>query len=398
MQQLILINSDPRQTRVAVIENGELQEIYVELSHKPELVGNIYKGKIVRLLPGMQAVFIDIGIERTAFLHQANFTSKLREGQELLVQVIKDPVDGKGARLTTELTLSSRSLVFVSTLKQLSISSKIVATAERERLQQLLAANDAESISNFIIRTAAANAPSLENDKAYLLNKWQEIMSAAKSAKTGDLIYKDPALPIRAFRDIITHDNAKVLIDDAKLLPELQDYVAVFMPNFNGSIEVYTAARPLFDEYKLKDEINIALERKVPLKNGGYLIIDQHEAMTTIDVNTGSYVGNKNLESTVYSTNMEAVDIICKQIRLRNLGGIIIIDFIDMRKREHMDQVLQELNKKILRDKIKTKINDFSPLGLIEMTRQRVRPSLQQTLCKQCQACQGNGVIIADII
>lgn len=398
MKQLILINSNSRQTRVAVIENGELQEIYVELAHKPELVGNIYKGKIVRLLPGMQAVFIDIGIERTAFLHQANFTSKLREGQELLVQVIKDPVDGKGARLTTELTLSSRSLVFVSTLKQLSISSKIVDLSECERLRNLLVANDSGVASNFIIRTAAIGAPSLQNDKAYLLNQWQEIISASKSAKSGDLLYKDPNLSLRVFRDIITHDDAKVIVDDAELLPELQNYVTEFMPNFNGSIELHASEIPLFDEYKLKEEINIALERKIPLKSGGYLIIDQHEAMTTIDVNTGSYVGNKNLETTVYSTNMEAVDVICKQIRLRNLGGIIIIDFIDMRKREHMDQVLQELNKKILRDKVKTKINDFSPLGLIEMTRQRVRPSLQQVLCKQCPACQGNGVVIADII
>lgn len=398
MKQLILINYDSKQTRVAVIENGELQEIYVELSNKPELVGNIYKGKIVRLLPGMQAVFIDIGIERTAFLHQAKFTSKLREGQELLVQVIKDPVDGKGARLTTALTLSSRSLVFVSTLKQLSISSKIVDPAERERLQKMLVANDLGFLNNFIIRTAAIGAPSLENDKVYLLNKWQEILSASKSAKTGDLIYKDSNLPLRVFRDIITHESARVLIDDSKLLSELQDYATKFLPNFNGSIELYTSARPLFDEYKLKHEIDIALERKIPLKSGGYLIIDQHEAMTTIDVNTGSYVGNKNLETTVYSTNMEAVEVICKQIRLRNLGGIIIIDFIDMRKREHMDQVLQELNKKVLRDKIKTKINDFSPLGLIEMTRQRVSPSLQQTLCKQCPNCRGNGVIVADII
>jgi ribonuclease G len=398
MQQLILINSEPRQTRVAVIENGALQEIYIELSHKPELVGNIYKGKIVRLLPGMQAVFIDIGIDRTAFLHQANFTSKLREGQELLVQVIKDPVDGKGARLTTELTLSSRSLVFVSTLKQISISSKIVESAERERLQSLLVANDTGFTSNFIIRTAAENAPTLENDKAYLLNKWHQILSASKCAKTGDLIYKDPNLPLRVFRDIITHDNVNVLIDDPKLLPELQSYVAEFMPNFNGTIDVYTSAVPLFDEYKIKDQITTALERKVPLKNGGYLIIDQHEAMTTIDVNTGSYVGSKNLETTVHATNMEAIDVICKQIRLRNLGGIIIIDFIDMRKREHMDQVLQELKTQVSRDKIKTKINDFSPLGLIEMTRQRVRPSLQQTLCKQCPNCQGNGVIMTDII
>lgn len=398
MKQLILINSEPRQTRVAVIENGELQEIYIDLAHKPELVGNIYKGKIVRLLPGMQAVFIDIGIERTAFLHQANFTSKLREGQELLVQVIKDPVADKGARLTTELSLSSRSLVFVSTLKQLTISSKITDPSERERLQNLLVANDPELVNNFIIRTAAIGASSLANDKAYLLNKWQEIIFTSKSAKCGDLIYKDPNLSLRVFRDIITYDNTKVLVDDAKLLPELQDYVTKFMPSFNGSIELYAAATPLFDEYKLKDEINIALERKIALNNGGYLIIDQHEAMTTIDVNTGSYVGNKNLETTVYATNMEAIDVICKQIRLRNLGGIIIIDFIDMRKREHMDQVLQELNKKILRDKIKTKINDFSPLGLIEMTRQRVRPSLQQIMCKQCPACQGNGVIIADII
>ncbi len=398
MKQLILINSDSKQTRVAVIENNELNELYVELSRKPELVGNIYKGKIVRLLPGMQAVFIDIGIERTAFLHQANFTSKLREGQELLVQVLKDPVDGKGARLTTELTLSSRSLVFVSALKQFSISSKIIETAERERLQQLLVANNAKLANNFIIRTAAQGVTSLENDKTYLLNKWQEIISASKTAKCGELIYKEPNLSLRTFRDVITENNAKVIVDAVELLPELQGYVTEFMPNFNGILEAYIAEKPLFDEYRLKDEINTALERKVLLKSGGYLIIDQHEAMTTIDVNTGSYVGNKNLETTVFSTNMEAVDVICKQIRLRNLGGIIIIDFIDMRKRNNMDQVLQELNKKILRDKVKTKINDFSPLGLIEMTRQRVRPNLQQILCKQCPSCQGNGVIIADII
>jgi len=214
----------------------------------------------------MHTVFVDIGIERTAFLHQTNFTSKLREGQELLVQVIKDPVDGKGACLTTGLTLSSRSLVFVPALKQLSISSKIVDPVERERLQNLLVANDSGFANNFIIRTAAIGAPSLENDKAYLLNKWQEIISAAKSAKTGDLIYKDSKLPIRVFRDIITHENVKVLIDDSKLLPELQDYVTEFLPNFKGSIDMYIDSIPLFDEYKLKNEINIALERKIPLK------------------------------------------------------------------------------------------------------------------------------------
>ncbi len=398
MKQQILINSNAKQTSIAVIEDSEIQEIYIELSQKPELVGNIYKGRIVRLLPGMQAVFIDIGMERTAFLNQADFSSKLREGQDILVQVIKDPVDGKGARLTTALSISSRSLVFVPTLKQISFSSKITDSLERERLQNLLVANDTELSNNFIIRTAAIGVLSLDNDKAYLLKKWQEIMSAFKSAKSGDLIYKDLDLSFRAFRDIITQDNAQVIVDQPKLVSEFMHYVAKFMPNFHGTIEAYNDTRPLFDVYNIKNEINNALQRKISLKSGGYLIIDQHEAMTTIDVNTGSYVGNINLETTVYSTNIEAIDVICKQIRLRNLGGIIIIDFIDMRKRKHIDQVLQELNKKLLRDNIRTKINNFSPLGLIEMTRQRVRPSLQQTLCKQCPVCQGNGVILADII
>lgn len=398
MKQQILINSNARQTRVAVIEDSEIQEIYIEFSQKPELVGNIYKGKIVRLLPGMRTVFIDIGAERTAFLHQADFTSKLREGQDILVQVVKDPVDGKGALLTTKLSIASRSLVFVSTLKHTSVSWQITELSERERLQCLLEANDTGVSNNFIIRTAAIGAQSLDNDKSFLLKKWQEIMNTSETAKSGELIYKDFNLSLRVFRDMITEDSARVIVDNPMLLTEFNNYIAEFMPSFHGIVEAYVDTPPLFDVYKIKDEINIALQRKVLLKRGGYLIIDQHEAMTTIDVNTGSYIGNKNFETTVFSTNIEAVSVICKQIRLRNLGGIIIIDFIDMRKREHMEQVLQELNKKLLLDSIRTTVNGFSPLGLIEMTRQRSRPSLQQILCKQCSECQGNGVILADII
>lgn len=403
MREEILINVTPREARVALVENGTLHEIYIERANKLGLVGNIYKGRVVRVLPGMQAAFIDIGLERTAFLHQADLLlqeppisieSVLREGQELLVQIVKDPVNGKGARLTTDLSIASRSLVFVPRLNQLSISLKIIDPLERERLKLLLTANGEDDASNFIIRTVAEGVQTLEKDKSYLLKQWAKITHRIPFTKSGELVYQDLSLILRTLRDIVSDKTERIRVDDPNQVPTIKEFISDFVPEFVGQIDTYQDLRPIFDLYGINDEINKALQRKVPLKSGGYLIIDQTEAMTTIDVNTGAFVGNKNLEETVYRTNLEAVGSLCRQLRLRNLGGIIIIDFIDMNDDEHCDRVLRALENELLRDNVKTTISSsFSPLGLLEMTRKRTRESLQHCLCEQCHTCNGRGFV-----
>lgn len=402
MSEEILINVTSREARVALVENGILQEIYIERANRLGIVGNIYKGRIVRVLPGMQAAFVDIGLERTAFLHQADYLLQeppipietvLRQGQELLVQIIKDPVNGKGARLTTDLSIASRSLVLVPRLSQLSISLKIIDPLERERLKSLLTADGSDNTANFIIRTVAEGVQSLEKDKAYLLKQWAKITNKIPFAKCGELIYQDLGLIPRTLRDVVSDKTERIRVDDPSQILYIKEFIADFVPDCVATVEEYNDARSIFDLYGINDEINKALQRKVPLKSGGYLIIDQTEAMTTIDVNTGAFVGNKNLEETVYRTNLEAVGILCRQLRLRNLGGIIIVDFIDMHDAEHRDRVLRALEKELLRDNVKTTISSFSPLGLLQMTRKRTRESLQHCLCEPCHTCNGRGFI-----
>ena len=412
MSEEILINVTPQETRIAVVENGVLQEIYIERTRRRGLVGNIYKGRVSRVLPGMQAAFVDIGLERTAFLHASDIINQpvewssseerrvgqiaelVKEGQELTVQVLKDPLGTKGARLTTQLTVPSRYLVLMPTARNIGISQKVEDETERQRLKDIVAgmADDMES-GGYIIRTAAegADAESLRADMEYLKKLWGSIDRQVANAAPGSVIYEDMPLVLRALRDLVDLDVEKVRIDSRENYKRALAFAQQFVPQVAPRIEYYPGERPIFDLYGVEDEVQKALERKVLLKSGGYLIIDQTEAMTTIDVNTGAYVGHRTLEETIFKTNLEAAHAITRQLRLRNLGGIIIIDFIDMLEDDHKQQVLAALEKNLERDRAKSHISEVSMLGLVEMTRKRTRESLEHVLCSQCPTCQGRG-------
>lgn len=439
MTEEILVNVTPRETRVAVVENGMLQELHIERGWRRGVVGNIYKGKVQRVMPGMQAAFVDIGLDRAAFLHandifRANvvpaidaalenaldgalegdiavaaaapvqapaaaaqivpsITELLRDGQEIVVQVVKDPIGGKGARLTTQVSIPSRYLVLLPQSKVIGVSSRIEDEAERQRLKSLVSVGGQPH--GYIVRTNAESQPAeaLAEDVAYLGRAWSLIEKNVRTAKVGECIYEDLSLPMRAVRDLIRRDVEKVKVDSRETCDRLRTFAAQYMPGLAEKIEHYVGARPVFDLYGVEDEIQRALEKEVPLKSGGYLVIDQTEAMTTIDVNTGSFLGQRNLEETVYRTNLEAAQSVARQLRLRNLGGIIIIDFIDMIDPEHRRQVLRTLEKSLARDHAKTTVYDFSPLGLVEMTRKRTVESLQRQLSEPCHECSGRGTL-----
>ena len=404
MSEEILINVTPQETRIAVAENGVLQEIYVERSRRRGLVGNIYKGRISRVLPGMQAAFVDIGLERTAFLHASDIvnqpvewasmeerrvgiiTDLVKEGQEVTVQVIKDPLGTKGARLTTHITLPSRYLVLMPAARNVGISQKIEGEEDRQRLKDLVTslAGGMEG-GGYIVRTAAeeADPDALRADMDYLRKLWDSVRDSTTNATPGTVIYEDLPLVLRALRDLVDVDIEKVRIDSRENYKKALSFAEEFVPQVAPRIEYYPGERPIFDLYGIEDEIHKALERKVLLKSGGYLIIDQTEAMTTIDVNTGAYVGHRTLEETIFKTNLEAAQAIVRQLRLRNLGGIIIIDFIDMLEEDHKRQVLTALEKNLERDRAKSHISEVSALGLVEMTRKRTRESLEHELCSQ---------------
>ena len=410
MSEEILINVTPRETRVALVENGALQEVYIERARRRGLVGKIYRGKVCRVLPGMQAAFVDIGLERAAFLHAsdatprtaeavtesndtvADITRLLHEGQVISVQVIKDPLGTKGARLTMQITIPSRYLVFVPNVANVGISQKIEDEQERVRLRDIiqLFMTDQDG-GGYIARTAAEGASSdaLRADMLFLSKLWQSVSEAEKDAKSGTVIYDDLPLTIRVMRDMLGDQIEKVRIDSRESYSRAQEFCNQFMPDLNAVIEYYPGERPIFDIYGIEDEIHKALDRKVQLKSGGYLILDQTEAMTTVDVNTGGYVGHRNLEETIFKTNLEAAQSIARQLRLRNLGGIIIIDFIDMSDEEHKRQVLRALQKCLDRDHVKTQITEVSSLGLVEMTRKRTRESLEHVMCETCPTCSG---------
>jgi ribonuclease G len=409
MTEEILINVTPPETRVAVIENGVVQEVIIERTSSRGLVGNIYKGRVCRVLPGMQAAFVDIGLERAAFLHASgiqapgpgndnradNITELVREGDELVVQVVKDPLGTKGARLTTQVSIPSRYLVFLPTMGNAGISQKIEDEAERRRLREILGQflGDVEPPGGYIARTAAdgVSREALEADMGFLARLWQSIQARYKEAPPGQLIHADLPLALRALRDLVGPDVEKVRVDSQETWQRARQFVDQFIPDMPTRIEYYPGERPIFDLYGVEDEIQKALERKVQLKSGGHLVIDQTEAMTTIDVNTGAFVGHRNLEETIFKTNLEAAQAICRQLRLRNLGGIIIIDFIDMSEEEHKRQVLRALEKCLARDHAKTHITEVSALGLVEMTRKRTRESLEHVLCEPCPCCGGRG-------
>ena len=408
MSEEILINITPMESRVAVVENGVLQEVHVERTQKRGIVGNIYKGKVVRVLPGMQAAFVDIGLERAAFIHAAEISTRegsavesigalVHEGQSLIVQVTKDPIGTKGARLTTHLSIPSRYLVYMPRTAHVGISLKIEDEAERERLKQVVAdcvaAEGIEETGGFILRTAAEGAGSDEIlvDIRYLRRLWEQIAGQMQTAKTPSVIYEDLSLALRTLRDLVNPKIEKIRIDSRETFGKITQFVDELMPEIADRLEHYPGERPIFDLYGVEDEIQRAMERKVPLKSGGYLIVDPAEAMTTIDVNTGAFVGHRTLEETIFKTNLEAATAIARQLRLRNIGGIIIIDFIDMEDEEHQRQVLRTLEKQLERDHAKTNIIGITELGLVQMTRKRTRESLEQVLCEPCSACQGRG-------
>ena len=422
MSEELLVNVTPRETRVAVVENGMLQELHIERGSQRGVVGNIYKGKVQRVMPGMQAAFVDIGLDRAAFLHandifrssqldagevddppsappmqvQIPITELLRDGAEIVVQVVKDPIGSKGARLTTQISIPSRYLVLLPRSRVIGVSARIEDEDERARLKSLIGERTpAGSTQGYIVRTNAEGQPAeaLGEDIAYLSRVWKLIEETSTTAAVGSCIYEDLNLPLRAVRDLIRRDVEKVKVDSRETCERLREFAAQYMPALADKIEHYSGARPIFDMYGVEDEIQHALEKEVPLKSGGYLVIDQTEAMTTVDVNTGSFLGQRNLEETVYRTNLEAAQSVARQLRLRNLGGIIIIDFIDMVDAEHRRQVLRTLEKSLVKDHAKTTVYDFSPLGLVEMTRKRTVESLQRQLSEPCHECSGRGTV-----
>ncbi|BCM25743.1 ribonuclease G [Methyloradius palustris] len=408
MTEEILINYTPQETRVAIIENGIVQELHVERQSSSSLVGNVYRGTVCRVLPGMQSAFVDIGLQRAAFLHvadvvdcnegetQKNIQDVLREGQSLIVQVIKEPIGSKGARLTTQISIAGRFLVYLPQQDHIGVSQRIADEAEREKLRDRLVKLLPENHKGgYIIRTMAEDATDddLKSDVAYLHKVEENIQSASKSAATRTLVFQDLNLCMRVLRDVASTDTKRILVDSRENFQQLLAFATSYTTTNASLLEHYQGERPLFDTYNVEAEIAKAMSRKVELKSGGYLIIDQTEALTTVDVNTGGFVSGINLADTIFRTNIEACKCIARQLRLRNLGGIIIIDFIDMDDDEQRAAVLAELNLAVASDRTRISVSGFSALGLVEMTRKRTRESLSHILCEACSYCKGSGAL-----
>ncbi len=416
MQQDILINWSPQETRVAVVESGAVQELHVERTLERGLVGNVYLGKVARVLPGMQSAFIDIGLERAAFLHVADvwqrqeggeapaqartgqpqvpIEKQVFEGQALMVQVIKDPIGSKGARLSTQISIAGRHLVFLPQDDHIGVSQKI-PPEQREALRARVQALVGAAGGGFILRTNAEDSSDTElgEDISYLRKTWARIKEASTRLPPKSLLHEDLSLLQRVLRDLVGEATHSIRIDSREQHDKLLAFGREFMPKAAERLQLYKGERPIFDLYSIDEEVARALGRRVDLKSGGYLIIDQTEALTTVDVNTGGYVGARNFEDTIFKTNLEAAQAIARQLRLRNLGGIVIVDFIDMGRAEHQEAVLAELRKQLARDRVKTMAGGFSPLGLLEMTRKRTRESLAHMLCEPCPSCQGKGIV-----
>ena len=424
MQQDILINWSPQETRVAVIEHGAVQELQVERTLERGIVGNVYLGKVVRVLPGMQSAFIDIGLDRAAFLHVADLMSnissrhaepgslptmpsdalsttsfkpiekQLFEGQALMVQVLKDPIGSKGGRVTTQISIAGRLLVFLPQDDHIGVSQKI-PLCQREDLRRRVQLLASDLRGGFILRTNGEDASDAElaEDIAYLRKTWGRIKEGSLRLPAPSVLYQDLSLLQRVLRDIVLEATQTIRIDSREQFETLKAFAVEFMPATLQKIQLYSGEHPIFDLFSIDEEIARALGRRVDLKSGGYLVIDQTEALTTIDVNTGGFVGARNFDETIYKTNLEAAHAIARQLRLRNLGGILIVDFIDMSKENHRNSVLTELKNKLARDRVKTAVNGFSALGLCEMTRKRTRESLARQLCEPCKACLGKGVV-----
>ncbi len=416
MQEDILINWSPQETRVAVVENGAVQELHVERTLERGLVGNVYLGKVARVLPGMQSAFIDIGLERAAFLHVADvwhrpaegetisasraaqaqvpIERQIFEGQALTVQVIKDPIGSKGARLSTQISIAGRLLVFLPQDDHVGVSQKI-PSGQRDELRTRLHVLTGPQGGGFILRTNGEDATDAElsEDIGYLRKAWDRIKNASVRLPATSLLHQDLNLLQRVLRDMVSDATQTIRVDSREQFEALKAFGLEFMPAAADKLQHYKGERPIFDLYAIDEEIAKALGRRVDLKSGGYLIVDQTEALTTVDVNTGGFVGARNFDDTIFKTNLEAAQAIARQLRLRNLGGIIIADFIDMVREDHRDAVLAEFRKQLQRDRVKTTAGGFSQLGLVEMTRKRTRESLAHMLCEPCAVCAGKGSI-----
>jgi ribonuclease G len=408
MSSDVLINVTPQEARVAVVEQGTVQELHLERVSSRGLVGNIYMGRVARVLPGMQSAFVDVGLDRAAFLHVEDIWQKrngeparpierlLREGESLLVQVIKDPIGSKGARLSTQVSVAGRLLVYLPQESHIGISQRIESETERETLRGMLTQLlPPDAGGGFIVRTMAESATERELalDIEYLRRQWRDIQERAKSAQAPALLYQDLDLSLRVLRDFVGEDTARVLVDSRETSQRMREFAENYVSGMADKVEHYSGQRPLFDLYGVEDEIEKALARRVELKSGGYLIIDQTEALTTVDVNTGGFVGVRSFDDTIFKTNLEAAHVIARQLRLRNLGGIIIIDFIDMDNEDHRAAVLSEFRRALARDRTRMTVNGFTQLGLVEMTRKRTRESLAHILCEPCPVCQGRGEV-----
>ena len=423
MTSEVLINATPQETRVAVLEDGMLREILIERPRNRGVAGNIYLGHVVRVLPGMQAAFVDIGLERTAFLHARDLaadpearndyqqadphtliTSLLHEGQKITVQAVKNPIGDKGARLTARLSIASRTLVYLPNSTYTGISRRVEAPAVRESLWSAFT-NLRESVGadgGFIIRTAAADvdadtdAGEMRADMEFLVRTWRQILKRQSeqltTAAPAALLHRDLPLELRALRDLPWRAVKKVRIDCGETCRQVTEFVAELIPTAVDRIEHYTGAQPIFDLHGVEDDIDKALQKRVPLKSGGHLIFDQTEALTTVDINTGSFVGKHNLEETIFQTNLEAAAVLARQLRVRNIGGIVIVDFIDMSIEEHRAEVMGALERELARDPTNTQVNQMSSLGLVEITRKRTSESLERLLTEACPACHGRGV------
>jgi len=421
---LLVVNADGPETRVALIEKGQLGELYIERRRERGIVGNIYKGRAKRVLPGMQAAFVDIGVEKAAFLYvadvrgapedyrslfadsdddgggkrkggnhsNARIEELVKEGSEILVQVAKGPIGTKGARSTAYVSLPGRNLVFMPTVDHVGISRRIGSEKERKRLRTIIDSMRPEG-AGFIVRTVAegVSEKELRGDMEFLIKLWNSILAKHRSAKAPALLYSDLDLLLRTVRDLFTPDVDKLIVDNKSEYERLLKFVGAFMPDFTGKIELYDEREPIFDGYGIESEIDRALERKVSLRSGGSLIIDQGEALTAIDVNTGKFVGKKSLEETITQTNLEACKEVADQLRLRNLGGMIIVDFIDMDKASNREKVMRAFEEALKHDKAKANVTKISELGLVEMTRKRTRESLGRMLTEPCPYCEGKG-------
>ncbi len=429
----ILINESVHETRVAVVQQGALQELHLERAATHGLVGNVYLGKVTRVLPGMQSAFVECGLQRAAFIHvadlwqakqiQANPSSNtgsgqaqghgtattstngqhhipiekiLYEGQSLLVEVLKDPISTKGARLTTQISIAGRLLVYLPHDGHLGVSQKIESEEERNQLRAMLQSlRPADEKGGFIVRTSAEDATeeNLKTDMEYLRKRWKQVLEASRLKPAPSLLYQELRLSERTLRDLVNTSTQRILVDSASALKHLSEFAQAYTPSVLDRLKLHTGDRPLFELHAVEDEIERALSKRVDLKSGGYLVIDQTEALTTVDVNTGGFVSGKNFDDTIFKTNLEAAHALARQLRIRNLGGIIIIDFIDMANVQHREAVLQELRRAVAKDRTKSSVSGFTSLGLVEMTRKRTRESLAHLMCEACLVCKGKGAV-----